>query len=129
MAPASSRRTQIAEKQGAHPSGLPGPQASGGAVARSGDHMKEKIEVLLKTLGNAFTGASVEHKHAEGRHQIHLTLPNATHRVDFLDEVIASKDASHLKRLCKQVAAHLQHGSDGKPKHVLVKSDGIHEGF
>jgi hypothetical protein len=91
--------------------------------------MKEKIEVMLKTLGNAFSGASVEHKHAEGRHQIHLTLPTVTYRVDFLDEVIASKDASHLKRLCKQVAANLQHSPDGKPKHLLVKNDGIHEGF
>jgi len=91
--------------------------------------MKEKIEVLLNTLGNAFAGASVEHKHAEGRHTISLTRPNVTHRVDFLDEVIAGKDAHHLKRLCKQVAAHLQHGSDAKPKHLLVKSDGIHEGF
>ncbi|MBI3527229.1 MAG: hypothetical protein HY067_04600 [Betaproteobacteria bacterium] len=91
--------------------------------------MNEKIEVLLKTLGNAFAGASVEHKHAEGRHQIFLTSPNVAHRVDFLDEVVASKDASHLKRLCKQVSAHLQHAPDGKPKHLLVKNDGIHEGF
>ena len=91
--------------------------------------MKEKIEVLLNTLGNAFAGASIAHKHAEGCHQIHLTLPNAIHRVDFLDEVIARKDTSHLKRLCKQVAANLQHASDGKPKHLLVKNDGIHEGF
>jgi len=91
--------------------------------------MKEKIEVLLNTLGNAFAGASLEHKHAEARHTISLTLPNVTHRVDFLDEVIASKDAHHLKRLCKQVATLLQHGSDAKPKHLLVKSDGIHEGF
>ena len=91
--------------------------------------MKEKIEILLKTLGNAFSGASVEHKHAEGSHQIHLTLPAVIHRVDFLDAVIASHDASHLKRLCKQVATNLQHSSDGKPKHLMVKNDGIHEGF
>ena len=91
--------------------------------------MNEKIEILLKTLGNAFSGASVEHKHAEGCHQINLTLPAGTHRVDFLDAVIASHDASHLKRLCKQVAANLQHSSDGKPKHLMVKTDGIHEGF
>ena len=91
--------------------------------------MKEKIEVLLKTLGNAFAGASVEHKHAEGRHTISLALPTVVHRLDFMDEVIASKDAGHLKRLCKQVAAHLQHGPDGKAKHLLVKNDGIHEGF
>ncbi len=91
--------------------------------------MNEKIEVLTKTLGNAFAAASIEHKHVEGRHEFHLTLPTVVHRVDFLDEVIASKDANHLKRLCKQVAAHLQRGSDGKPKHVLVKSDGLHEGF
>ncbi len=91
--------------------------------------MKEKIEALLKTLGDAFAGASIEHKHVDGRHQIQVTSPNASHRVDFLDEVIGSKDASHLKRLCKQVAANLQHSSDGKPKHLLVKNDGIHEGF
>lgn len=91
--------------------------------------MKEKIEALLKTLGDAFAGASIEHKHVDGRHQIQVISPNASHRVDFLDEVIGSKDASHLKRLCKQVAANLQHSSDGKPKHLLVKNDGIHEGF
>ncbi len=91
--------------------------------------MNEKIEVLIKTLGNAFAAASIEHKHVESRHEFHLALPTVVHRVDFLDEVIASKDANHLKRLCKQVAAHLQRGSDGKPKHVLVKSDGLHEGF
>ena len=91
--------------------------------------MKEKIEVLLNTLGNAFTGASIEHKHADGCHQIQVKLPNATHRVDFLDTLIASHDANHLKRLCKQVAANLQHASDGKPKHLMVKTDGIHEGF
>ena len=91
--------------------------------------MKEKIEVLLKTLGNAFDGASFEYTHEEGRHKISLKLPSVTHRLDFLEEVVASKDAGHLKRLCKQVAAHLQHGPDGKPKHVLVKGDGIHEEF
>ena len=91
--------------------------------------MKEKIEVLFKTLGNAFAGASIEHKHAEGVHQLHLTLPNATHRVDFLDEVVASQDASHLKRLCKQVATLLHRAPGDKPKHLLVKNDGIHEGF
>ena len=91
--------------------------------------MKEKIEVLLRTLGNAFDGASVEYKNAAGRHQIYLTLPKVTHRLDFSDEVVAGKDAGHLKRLCKQVAAHLQHSPEGKPKHLLVKGDGIHEEF
>jgi len=91
--------------------------------------MKEKIEVLLKVLGNAFAGASVEYKNADSRHQIFLTLPTVAHRVDFSDEVVKGKDAGHLKRLCKQVAAHLQHGPAGKPKHLLVKSDGIHEEF
>ena len=91
--------------------------------------MKEKVEVLLKTLGNAFAGASLEYAHEEGRHKITLNLPKVTHRLDFLEEVVASKDAGHLKRLCKQVAALLQHGPEGKPKHLLVKADGIHEGF
>ena len=34
--------------------------------------MKEKIEVLMKTLGNAFQGATLDYKHAEGRHTIYL---------------------------------------------------------
>ena len=34
--------------------------------------MKEKIEVLLRTLGNAFQGATLDYKHAEGRHTIYL---------------------------------------------------------
>jgi hypothetical protein len=102
---------------------------SDAGFATKGGRMKEKIEVLIKTLGNAFAGASIEHKHTEGVHQMHLTLPNATHRVDFLDAVVASQDASHLKRLCKQVATHLQRAPAGKPKHLLVKNDGIHEGF
>lgn len=91
--------------------------------------MKEKIDLLLRTLGNAFDGASVEYKNAEGRHTIYLTLPKGTHRLDFSEEVVAGKDAGHLKRLCKQVVAHLQHSPDGKIKHLLVKGDGIHEEF
>ena len=91
--------------------------------------MKEKIEVLVKTLGNAFQGATLDYKHAEGRHTICLALPNGTHRVDFPDEVIAGKDAGHLKRTCKQVVGHLQHCLPGKTKHLLVKADGIHEEF
>ncbi len=91
--------------------------------------MKEKIEVLMKTLGNAFQGATVDYKNAEGRHTIYLGLPNGTHRLDFPEEVVASKDAGHLKRMCKQVVAHLQHSRDGKTKHLLVKGDGIHEEF
>ena len=91
--------------------------------------MKEKIDVLLKTLGNAFAGGSVEYKHAESRHTILLTVPGATHRVDFSEEVVAAKDAGQLKRLSKQVAAHLQHSPAGKPKHLAVKIDGIHEEF
>jgi len=91
--------------------------------------MKEKIEVLMKTLGNAIPGATVEYKHAEGRHTIYLGFPNGTHRLDFPEEVVASKDAGHLKRICKQVVAHIHHSSDGKAKHLLVKGDGIHEEF
>jgi hypothetical protein len=91
--------------------------------------MKEKIEVLVKTLGDAFQGATLDYKHAEGRHTIYLGLPNGTHRVDFPDEVVASKDAGHLKRMCKQVVSHLQHSPTGKTKHLLVKADGIHEEF
>jgi hypothetical protein len=91
--------------------------------------MKEKIDILLRTLGNAFQGASVEYKHAEGRHKIYLTLPTGTHMLDFSEEVVAGKDAGHLKRLCKQVIAHLQHSADRKTKHLLVKDDGIHEEF
>jgi hypothetical protein len=91
--------------------------------------MKEKIEVLLKTLGNAFAGAALEYKNAEGRHKILLAMPTITHRVDFTEELVKAKDAGHLKRLCKQVAVHLQHGPDGKPMHLLVKADGIHEEF
>lgn len=91
--------------------------------------MKEKIEVLLNTLGNGVAGATLEHNHADGCHQIRLTLAGTTHRADFPDEVIASKDASHLKRLCKQVAALLKNNPGGKPRHLVVKADGIHEGF
>ena len=91
--------------------------------------MKEKIEVLMRTLGNAFHGATLDYKHAEGRHTIYLGLPNGTHRLDFPEEVVAGKDAGHLKRMCKQVVAHLQHSPDGKTKHLLVKGDGIHEEF
>jgi hypothetical protein len=91
--------------------------------------MREKIEVLLKTLGNAFPAASVEYQHAEGRHTIVLTMAGATHRVDFSEEVVAAKDAGHLKRLSKQVAAHLQHSPAGKPTHLAVKIDGIHKEF
>jgi hypothetical protein len=91
--------------------------------------MKEKIEVLMKTLGKAFHGATVDYKNAEGHHTIYLGLPNGTHRLDFPEEVVASKDAGHLKRMCKQVVAHLQHNPDCKTKHLLVKGDGIHEEF
>ncbi len=91
--------------------------------------MKEKIDVLLKTLGSAFAGASMEYKHEGGRHTIVVTLPDAVHRLDFLENVVATKDAGHLKRLCKQVAVHLQRGPQGKSKHVLIQADGIHEGF
>ena len=91
--------------------------------------MKEKIEVLVKTLGDAFQGATLDYKHAEGRHTIYLGLPNGTHRLDFPEDVVASIVAGHLKRLCKQVVAHLQHSPEGKTKHLLVKGDGIHEEF
>jgi hypothetical protein len=91
--------------------------------------MKEKIEVLVRTLGNAFQGATLDYKHAEGRHTIYLGLPNGTHRLDFPEDVVASKDAGHLKRMCKQVVAHLQLSPEGQTKHLLVKGDGIHEGF
>jgi hypothetical protein len=91
--------------------------------------MKEKIEVLMRTLGNAFQGATLDYKHAEGCHTIYLGLSNVTHRLDFPEEVVASKDAGHLKRMCKQVVAHLQHSPAGETKHLHVKSDGIHEGF
>lgn len=91
--------------------------------------MKEKIELLMRTLGNAYQGATVDYKNAEGCHTIYLGLPNATHRLDFPEEVVAGKDAGHLKRMCKQVVAHLQHSPDGKTKHLLVKGDGIHEEF
>jgi hypothetical protein len=91
--------------------------------------MKEKIEVLVRTLGGAFQGATLDYKHAEGRHTIYLGLPNGTHRVDFPEEVVASKDTGHLKRMCKQVVSHLQHSPAGKTKHLLVKADGIHEEF
>ena len=91
--------------------------------------MKEKIEVLMRTLGNAFQGATLDYKHAEGRHTIYLGLPNGTHRLDFPEEVVASKDAGHLKRMSKRVVAHLQHSPDGMTKHLLVKGDGIHEEF
>lgn len=91
--------------------------------------MNEKIELLVRTLGNAFHDASIDYKNVEGRHKIYLTLPKGTHRLDFSEEVVAGKDAGHLKRLCKQVVAHLQHTPDGKTKHLLVKSDGIHEEF
>src|ERR1700730_12911571 len=43
-------------------------------AAITGDRMREKIEVLLKTLGNAFPAGSVEYKHAESRHTILLTM-------------------------------------------------------
>jgi len=98
-------------------------------VAKIGDCMKEKIEILVRTLGNAFNGAPIEYKNAEGRHTIYLTLPKGTHRLDFPEEVVKGKDAGHLKRLCKQVVAHLQHSPEGKTKHLLVKGDGIHEEF
>jgi hypothetical protein len=98
-------------------------------VAKIGDRMKEKIDVLLRTLGNAFPGAPIDYKNVEGRHKIYLTLPTGTHRLDFSEEVVAGKDAGHLKRMCKQVVAHLQHSPDGKTKHLLVKGDGIHEEF
>ncbi len=91
--------------------------------------MKEKIDVLLKTLGNAFAGATTEYQHEEGCHKIFVTLPQGIHRLDFQENVVAGKDVGHLKRLCKQVAAHVQRSHDGKPKHLLVKVDGIHEGF
>lgn len=91
--------------------------------------MKEKIEVVLKILGNAFEGGSVEYQHAEGRHKFALKLPAVAHKLDFTDEVLAGKDAGHIKRLCKQVVAHLQHAPAGKSKHLLMKGDGIHEEF
>ena len=91
--------------------------------------MKEKIEVLLRTLGNAFHGATLDYKNAEGRHTIYLGLPKGTHRLDFSEEVVVGKDTGHLKRMCKQVVAHLRHGPVGKTKHLLVKGDGIHEEF
>lgn len=40
-----------------------------------------------------------------------------------------NRQACFLKRMCKQVVAHLQHSPDGKTKHLLVKGDGIHEEF
>lgn len=91
--------------------------------------MKEKIEILLSTLGDALAGATLEHKHADACHQFSLRLPGATHRADFPDDVIASKDVAHLKRLCKQVVALLRNNPGGKPRHLIVKGDGIHEGF
>ncbi len=69
-------------------------QRCGDAVAHSVGHRKETIAVLLSTLSSAFTGASIEHMHAEGCHRIRMMLPKVTHQLDFLNEVIARKDVS-----------------------------------
>ena len=71
--------------------------------------MKEKIEILLRTLGSAIASATLEHRYAGGCHKIRLTLPGGKRPADFPDDVIASKGGNHSNRLCKQVAAHRQY--------------------
>ncbi len=89
--------------------------------------MKEKISAIRKALSKNFNTAPVVYLHGEGCHHFSLELPKVTHRVHFSLEVVEKHDAGNFKRLCKEVATHLQRNPTGRPRQVLVTSTGLHD--
>lgn len=89
--------------------------------------MKEKIAAIRKALSKNFNAAPVQYLSAEGCHHFNLELPKVTHRVRFAPEVIDKREAANFKRLCKEIASHLQRNPTGRPRQVLVTNTGLRD--
>ena len=89
--------------------------------------MKEKIAAIRKALSKNFNAAPVQYLNAEGCHHFNLELPKVTHRVRFALEVVDKREAANFKRLCKEIAGHLQRNPTGRPRQVLVTNTGLRD--
>ncbi|MFN0314090.1 MAG: hypothetical protein ACKVQA_03505 [Burkholderiales bacterium] len=89
--------------------------------------MKEKIAAIRKALSKNFNAAPVQYASVEGCHHFNLELPKVTHRVRFQPEVVDNRDAANFKRLCKEIAGHLQRNPTGRPRQVLVTNTGLRD--
>ena len=88
---------------------------------------QEKITAIRKALSKNFKSAPVKYLDGDGCHHFDLELPRVTHRVNFALDVVEQHEAASFKRLCKNIAIHLQRNPTGMPRQVLLTRSGIVE--
>ncbi len=88
---------------------------------------QEKITAIRKALSKNFKSAPVKYVDGDGCHHFDLELPRVTHRVNFALDVFEQHEVTSFKRLCKNIAVHLQRNPTGLPRQVLLTRSGIVE--